>query len=71
VGVEVLGGGGVFEGWAVWVGIAVTGDWVAEGVTAEVEVAGTLAGRLQPEMTKAMTSMDNKTCDLMTLSFMG
>jgi hypothetical protein len=69
LGVDVLVGGGVFEGKGVCVGIAVAGGGVFEGVTrAAVGVSvGRLDGRLQPSRVKVMTSTDNALRDFIVV----
>jgi hypothetical protein len=60
LGVDVLVGGGVFEGKGVCVGRAVAGGGVFEGVigAAVVVSVGRLDGRLQPTSVKVRTSTD-------------
>jgi len=72
LGVEVAVGGGVFEGGAVCVGKGGVADGgTAVGVAGVSVAVGPLDGRLQLEIANAKTSMDNKTCDFITLSFIG
>ena len=65
LGVEVLGGGGVFEGGRVSVGTAVVGAAVNEGVmaTAVGVSVGTLDGKLQASIARTRASVDNKLRD--------
>jgi hypothetical protein len=70
-GVEVAAGGAVFEGIGVRVGVSVDKGCVTVGITSVGVAVGTLEGRLQALIAKARTSMDNKTCNFITLSFIG
>jgi hypothetical protein len=69
VGVEVVVGGGVFEGTAVSVGVA--GAGVTEAVISDrVGVAvGALEGRLQADRTGIRTSTYSKVRNFIALSF--
>jgi hypothetical protein len=68
VGVEVVVGGGVFEGKAVCVGVAVGSGSVADGVISDnVGVCvGALEGRLHADMAKTRTNI-NKLRDFIAL----
>jgi len=61
-GVDVAGGGEVFVGSGVWVGVPVGRDSVGErvNVVVGVSVTGTFDGRLQANMAKTSASIDNK-----------
>ena len=62
VGVEVVVGGGVSDGWGVCVAVEVARNSVAVGltVTVGVSVTGALDGRLQADMAKTRTNRNNK-----------
>jgi hypothetical protein len=62
VGVEVSGGGEVFVGMGVCVGVPVGSDSVGDSVTTVVgvSVTDTLDGRLQASMAKTSASVANK-----------
>jgi hypothetical protein len=65
VGVDVAGGGEVFVGSSVCVGVPVGSDRVGEmvNIVVGVSVTGTFDGRLQPSMAKKSASVDNKLRD--------
>jgi len=72
VGVEVVVGGGVFEGRGVCVGVSVDKASVADGVIpvgVGVSVTGVFDGRLQADRVRTIVNTDNKLRDFITLSF--
>jgi hypothetical protein len=71
VGVDVVVGGGVFEGTGVWVGALVGKACVTEGVTTVVGVSvwGVFDGKLQADMAKIRVNTNNKFRNFIKLSF--
>jgi hypothetical protein len=71
VGVEVIVGGGVFEGTEVRVGALVGKACVAEGTTAKVGVSvrGAFDGRLQADKTRTILSTNNKRHTIVSVLF--
>lgn len=72
MGVEVVVGGGVFDGTDVWVGVSVDKACVTDGVIAAnvgVSVPGAFDGKLQADIVRIRVNANNKRLNFIAHSF--